>query len=100
MNELREANYEEVVGEIDHDVDDALDLEEGFTNALMENQIEADSTNIVGEESGRLPPRTHIAWTLLPVKTHIGEPEFETVNNPGQWSEFTFLLVFAKGVNI
>ena len=37
MNELREANNEEVVGEIDHDVDDALDLEEVFIHALLEH---------------------------------------------------------------
>ena len=62
----------------------------------MEHQIEADGTNIVGEESERLPPRTHIDWTLLPVKTQIGEPEFETGNNHGQWSKFTFLRVFER----
>ena len=66
----------------------------------MEHQIEADGTNIVGEESERLPPRTHIDWTLLPVKTQIGEPEFETVNKPGCWSEFTFSPVFEKGGGI
>ena len=37
MNELRKANDEEVVGEIDHDVDDALDLEEVFIHALLEH---------------------------------------------------------------
>ena len=37
MNELREAKNEEVVGEIDHDVDDALDLEEFFTHDLLEH---------------------------------------------------------------
>ena len=57
------------MGESDNDGDDALDLEEGFTNSLMERKIEVDGTNIVGEESGRLPPRTPIDWTPAPVKT-------------------------------
>ena len=59
-----------------------------------------DGTTIVGEDSGGIPPRTPIDLTLPPVKTQLGEPEFETVNNPGQWSEFNFLLVFSKGFNI
>ena len=79
-----------------NDGDDALDLEEGFKNDLLERQSEVDVTTTVGEESGRLPPHTTIDWTPLPVKTHIGEPEFENVDNPGQWSEFTFHPVFAK----
>ena len=100
MNELREANNEEVVGEIDHDVDDALDLEELFTYALLEHQIEVDVTTIVGDDSERPPQHTPIDLTPPPVKTQLGEPEFQTVNNTGQWSEFTFLPVFSKGFNI
>ena len=96
MNELREANDEEGVGESENDGDDALDLKEVFTNSFLERQSKVAGTNIVGEESGRLPPHTTIDWTPLPVKTHIGEPEFENVDNPGQWSEFTFHPVFAK----
>ena len=84
------------MGESDNDGDDALDLEEGFTNSLMERQIEVDCTNIVGEESGKIPPRTQIDWTPPPVKRELGETEFETADNPGHWSEFTFIPVFAK----
>ena len=51
---------------------------------------------IVGEDSGRLPPLTPIDLTLKLVKTQLGETEFNTVNNPGQWSEFTFRPVFVK----
>ena len=32
----------------------------------------------------------------LLLNTQLGEPEFETVYNPGQWSEFNFRPVFAK----
>ena len=46
-----------------------MDLEEGFTNSLLERQSEVDGKNIVGEDSGRIPPLTTIYWTLLPVKT-------------------------------
>ena len=46
-----------------------LELEEGFKNALLERQSEVDVTTTVGEESGRLPPRTPIDWTPLPIKT-------------------------------
>ena len=66
----------------------------------MERQSEVDGTNIVGEESGRLPPRTPIDWTPTPVKTQLSEPEFDTVDNHGQCSEFTFQPVFAKGGGI
>ena len=38
MNELREANDEGGVGESKNDGDDALELEEGFTNSLLERQ--------------------------------------------------------------
>ena len=100
MNELREANNEEGVGESENDRDDALEPEQGFTNALLELQSEAGGTTIVGEESGRLPPRTPVDWKPPPVKTHIGAPEFKTDDNPGQWSEYTFHLVFAKGGGI
>ena len=31
------------------------------------------------------------------VKTQLGEPEFETADNPGQWSELTFCPVYEKG---
>ena len=48
MNELREENHEEDVGESNNARDDALDLEEDFTNALLERQSEVDSTTIVG----------------------------------------------------
>ena len=71
MNELREANYEKGVGESDNDGDDALDLEEGCTNSLLEHQSEVDGTTIVGEESGRIPPRTPIDWKPPHVKTQI-----------------------------
>ena len=96
MNSLIEANNEEGVGESNNGGDDALDLEEVFTYSLLDCQSEVDGTIIVGEESGRLTPRTPIDWTSLPVKIHLGEPYFETVDNPGQWSEFTFSPVFAK----
>ena len=69
MNELREANDEEGVDESDNGGDDALDLEEGFTNALLELQSDVDGTTIVGDKSGRL--RTPIYWTPPPVKTQI-----------------------------
>ena len=69
MNELIEANNEESVVESNNDGDDAFDLEEGFKNALLERQSEVDVTTTVGEESGRLPPRTPIDWTPLPIKT-------------------------------
>ena len=95
-NEHREANYEEGVGESENDGDDALDLEEVFANALLERESEVDGTNIVGEESGRLQPRTPIYWTPPHVKINLGELKFETVDNPGQWSEFTFIPVFTK----
>ena len=49
MNELREENHEEDVGESNNARDDALDLEEDFTNALLERQSEVNSTTIVGE---------------------------------------------------
>ena len=96
MNELIQANDEECVGERKKDGDDALDLEEGFKNDLLERQSEVDGTTIVGEQSGRLPPRTPIDWTPPTVKTKLGETEFKTVDNPGQWSEFTFCPVFVK----
>ena len=57
------------MGEIRNDGDDALELEERFTTTLLERQSEVDGTNIVGEESGRLPPRTTIDWITTPVKT-------------------------------
>ena len=95
MNELREDNDEEGVGESNNDIDGALDLDEGFTNVLLEFESEVDGTTIVGEESGRLPPRTPIDWTPPPVK-NLGETEFKTVDNPGQWIKFTFRPVFAK----
>ena len=47
-------------------------------------KIEVYGTTTVGEESGRLPPRTAIDWTPPPVKENLNEPEFETVDNPGQ----------------
>ena len=97
MNELRESNNEEGVGESDNDRDDALDLKEGFKNSLMERQSEVDGTTIVGEDSGRLPTRTLVYWTPLTVKTHLVEPEFDTFDNPGKCSEFTFRPLFAKG---
>ena len=97
MNEHREANNEEDVGESDNDGDDALDLEEGFKNSLLGRQSEVNGTTIVDEESGRLPPSNPIDWTRMPVKTQIGEPEFETADNPSQWSEFNFCPVYAKG---
>ena len=100
MNGLREANNEEGVGESDNGRDDALDLKEGFINALLELQSDVDGTTIVGDESGRLPPRTPIDLTSPTVKTQLNEIEFDNVNNPGQWSELTFLLVFAKGGGI
>ena len=100
MNELREAKDEEGVGESDNDGYDTLDLEEGFTNSLLELQSEVDGTTIVGEESRRILPRTPIGWTPLPFKTQLVEPEFDTVDNPGQWSDFTFRTVFAKGGGI
>ena len=96
MNELREANDEEGVGGSENDGDDALDLEQRFINGLLERQSELDGTNIVDKGSGRLPLRTPIHWTPTPVKTHLSEPEFNTVNNSSQWSELTFRLVFEK----
>ena len=84
------------MGESNNDRDDALDLEEGFTNSLLERQSELYGMTIVGEDSGRLPPLTPIDLTLKLVKTQLGETEFNTVNNPGQWSEFTFRPVFVK----
>ena len=48
------------MGESDNDGDDALDLEEGFTNSLLERQREVYDTTIVGGESGILSPRTPI----------------------------------------
>ena len=96
MNELREANNEEGVGESNNYEDNALELEKVFKNALLECQIEVDDKTIVGEESGRLPPRTPVDWIPLHVKTQLGKPEFKTVDNPGHWNEFTFSPVFAK----
>ena len=96
MNERREANDEEVMGESENGGDDVLDLEEVFTNSLLGHQSEVDGTTIVGEDSGKLPPRTTIYWASPPVKTQLSEPEFDTVNNPGQWSEFTFRPAFVK----
>ena len=74
MNELREAKDEEGVGESDNDGYDTLDLEEGFTNCLLEHHSEVDGTTIVGEDSGRIPPCTPIDWKPPPIKTQIGEP--------------------------
>ena len=88
------------MGESDNDVDDALDLEEGITNAFMGCQSAVDGRTNVGEESGRILPYTTINWTTPPVKTKLDEPESETVNNPCTWSEFTFCPVFAKGGGI
>ena len=96
MNEVREANDEEGVGESNNDGDDTLELKEGLTHSLLERQSDVDGTTIVGKESGRLPPHTNIDWTPPPVRTNIGEPEFNTVDNPDQWIEFTFLPVFEK----
>ena len=56
-----------------------------------------DGKTIVGEESGRIPPRTPIDCTPPPVKPQLSEPVLKTVDNPGQWSEFTFSPVFEKG---
>ena len=96
MNDFREENNEEGVGESNNDRDDALELEEGFANALMELQSDVDEMTIVGEDSGRLPPLNPIDWTPPPFKTRLGEQEFETVNNPDQWIELTFHPDFAK----
>ena len=71
MNEIREVNNEEGVGESNNDGYDALELKEGFTNALLKLQSEMDGTTIFGEESGRLPSRTPIDWTPLPVKIKL-----------------------------
>ena len=68
MNELREVNDEESVGESDNYRDDTLELEEGCTNVPLEHKNEVDGTSIVGEESGSLTPLTTINWTPSPVK--------------------------------
>ena len=96
MNELREANDEEGVDESDNDGDDALGLEEGITNEFLEFQSEVYDTTIVGEESGRLLECNSIDWTQPPFKTHLGEPELENFDNPGQLIEFTFSQYFQK----
>ena len=99
-NELREANNEEFVGERKNYGDDALDLEEGFTNSLLERQSEVYGITVFGEDSWRIPSGNPIDWTPPSVKTNLGEPEFDIVNNPGQCSEFTFCRVFSKGGGI
>ena len=45
-----------------------MELEEGFTNSTLERESEVYVLTIVGEESGRLAPRTTIDWTPPPVK--------------------------------
>ena len=55
-----------------------------------------DGRTIVGEELWILKPRTPIDLKPPPVKTQLGEQDFKTVNNPGQWSEFTLRPVFAE----
>ena len=100
MNELREVNNKEGVGESDNDKDDTLDLEEGFKNSLLERQSEVYGITVFGEDLWRIPSGNPIDWTPPPVKTHLGEPEFDIVNNPGQCSEFTFCPVFSKGGGI
>ena len=49
MNKIREAKDEEGVGESNNDRDDALYLEEVFTNYFLERQIEVYGTTMVGE---------------------------------------------------
>ena len=88
------------MGEIDNDKDDTLDLEEGFKNALLQHQSEVDGTIIFGEDSGRLQPRTLIDCTMPHLKKKICETEFETVDNPVQWTEFTFSPVSTNGGGI
>ena len=59
------------MGESKNDRDDALDLEEGFINDLMERQIDMDGTTTFGEELGMLPPLPPIDWTPPHVKTQL-----------------------------
>ena len=48
-----------------------------------------------GAPSGWYPPEPPDDWKPWPRKVKSGEPEFSTIDNPGNWSEFTYRPTFS-----
>ena len=61
-------------------------LEDTVTDG-EDNGLEMDHVNIPGAPDDWIPP--------LP-KTEAGEPPFEMVDNPGEWSQFTYRPQFGS----
>ena len=51
-------------------------------------------TPLIGAPKGWLPPAPPETWTTHQAKTEKGEPEFKDVDNPGNWSAYTFRPTF------
>jgi hypothetical protein len=94
---------------------DSEDEEDDDNDVLLDRMLHADDNAAIDDneyvESSELqstpfflwgcppgwkPPTAPPEWVAPPPKTDLGEPEFEDVDNPGKWSDFTFRARFNK----
>lgn len=101
-----DADAQDIGGNDDDSVESSDEAQE-LTNALVEtarerNTDDDDAVPFTNDNSipGLQPdvnvPKAPEDYVPAPVKTEQGEPEFESVDNPGNWNRYCFAPTFNK----
>ena len=72
------------------------DIADDDINCHVMEAIESAMCGIDGAPEGWLPPKAPDNWMHMPSMAK-GEPPFASIENPGNWSDFTFRPKFDKG---
>jgi len=92
LDSMNEANRERNLTEY-NEIEDNIAGEEFACVPEITNTIPAP---LFGAPKGWLPPTPPATWSRPEAKTDCDEPYFDSVDNPGNWSAFTFKPTFNK----
>jgi hypothetical protein len=87
MHDVHDEQLQNDHNEIEESVDDGID------NATLSGQPSGSA--LPGAPAGWFPPTAPDTWTPMAQKVAKGEPDFEAIDNPGKWSNFTFRAKFS-----
>lgn len=96
-NNLAAAFNAAALDRTEHDIDNATALEDAFVIGLLEDFGLRTQPAIPGAPLGWKPPSAPDGWQRPAPKTARGEPEFDTLDNPGKWTDFVYRPRFETG---
>ena len=80
-----------VRAQVERKKEDDLVVDENYCTSVVLSQQEMDAIH-----NAKIPGASD-DWRPPPAKTEKGEPQFEIINNPGEWSSLTLCPEFIMG---